>query len=129
MFMPISDDAYFISLKYSTNLNQESILEFEIDHLRISLCLPYILDIYKFVMDAINTDKPDASVKQKQTETTKKKLQIEENTNEAIQVGSLRAKANINLPVVVLFSEPEKSNSKILLMKVILLFIPFIIQL
>lgn len=115
MFMPIDPDAYFIELVYATLANQDSNLDFTIDHLRINLCLPYILKLYQIAMEAISSPNKEAKKvpekKKTQEETTP--VIVEEENNSTMIV-----KARIKLPEVVLFAEPEKSNSKILLMNV-----------
>ena len=121
--MPLHTDNYFIELKYSTKSNKESFLDFTLDHLRINLCLPYVLELYKFAMEAINTpDKQTSSntISKSSIEFSKKSSTVEEPIAEIenTENTSLEVRAHIKLPVIVLFSEPEKTNSKILLMKV-----------
>ena len=131
MFQPLSESVYFIELVYSFKTNKNSFLEFSIDHLRINLCLPYILKLYQMAMDAIT---PSSQVNQKsvQTQVQAKHESVEKprqsmiidttKSNEQNPInesnGSLNVKAKINLPEVVLFAQPEKSNSKILFMNV-----------
>ena len=127
--MPLHTDNYFIELKYSTKSNKESFLDFTLDHLRINLCLPYVLELYKFAMEAINTSNEQTSsntISKSSIEFSKKSSTVEEPITEINDEDtSLKVKAHIKLPVIVLFSEPEKTNSKILLMKVSIINLNF----
>ena len=55
MFLPIDTNNYFIDLTYSNVTAFESVLNFNIDYLRVNLCLPYILKLYQMAMEAINS--------------------------------------------------------------------------
>ncbi len=122
MFMPLSRDAYFIELVYSVLASQESELKFRIDHLRINLCLPYILKLYQIAMEAISSPN-----KEPNTNTSKNRKPVEKHQQRTVEeqpdvstskdANSLKVRAEIKLPEIVLFAEPEKYDSKILLMK------------
>lgn len=111
MLMPLDQNAYFIELLYKTMANGDATLTFKIDHLRINLCLPYILKLYQIAMDAISAPAQKPSKKTVSEKTSEKPATVEPSNS------SLRVKAQIRLPEVVLFAEPEKPDSKILLMK------------
>lgn len=110
MLMPLDKNAYFIELLFKTMANGDATLTFKIDHLRINLCLPYILKLYQIAMDAISAPTQKPSKKSVVEKTSEK-------PEEEASKSSLRVKAQIKLPEVVLFAEPEKPDSKILLMK------------
>ena len=55
MFIPTCKEKFFIEMIYSSDPVEFEKLEFALDHIRINLCLPYILKLYQFAMEAINT--------------------------------------------------------------------------
>lgn len=111
MLMALDQNSYFIELLYKTMADGDATLTFKIDHLRINLCLPYILKLYQIAMDAISAPAQKPSKKTVVEKTSEKPATVEPSNS------SLRVKAQIRLPEVVLFAEPEKPDSKILLMK------------
>jgi hypothetical protein len=141
MFIPMSKNSYFFEMDYDFDDQSVSNLKFEVDHLKINLCLPYVLKLYQMAMEAItrSTDVANITSSSEVSDVTsfvnKRKPQegvskantpvvaqtIDELTSEYdIEKKSdpLRVSGKINLPEVVLFAEPEKSNSKILIMNV-----------
>ena len=113
MFAPLSKDAYFIELLYRNKSPQESVLDFGLDHIRINLCLPYILKLYQMAMEAIGSNKKQESEVAKVDSAPAEKKNQPETT-----ASTLKVDAKINLPEIVLFAQPEKTNSKILFMNV-----------
>ena len=142
MFMPITRNSYFFKMVFDSNQKTESNLEFEVDYIKVNLCLPYVLKLYQMAMDAISTQPKtaDANINsaesnvgtsseiskfsKKKPDHSKSQLQNqEENENEdelEKKVSPpLKVTGRINLPEIVLFAEPEKQDSKILVMNVI----------
>ncbi len=112
MLMPLDASKDFINLVYQTTPDGHSKLRFDIDHLKINLCLPYILKLYQIAMEAVSSP----------AKTTVKKAAVEKtravaNVPQEASNSSLRVDAKIRLPEVFLFAEPERSDSKILNMK------------
>jgi hypothetical protein len=142
MFIPIMRKSYFFKMVFNSNQITESNLEFEVDHIKVNLCLPYILKLYQMVMEAVSTQpktvdaninsadsnvgassevsklskkKPDQSITKPQQQNQ------EEQENEEFEKkvsAPLKVIGKINLPEIVLFAEPEKQDSKILVMNV-----------
>lgn len=119
MFIPLSKDSYFILVNYRVDNLQNAFLEFYLSHLKINLCLPYILKLYQMLIEATNSS-------QNQSNQTPKPQQLQE--NEVVQINSnqtnqtnLTVTGKIELPEIVLFAEPEKINSKTLIMNTDLL--------
>lgn len=124
MFVPLNTNEYFIDLTYSNRTETESFLTFNIDYLRINLCLPYVLKLYQMAMEAITP--PNKQNQQTPNEASKKKsTKIDSNTaSQVIPIKNLTLKANakINLPEIILFAEPENPETMILFMNVITVF-------
>ena len=133
MFKPLNTEAYFIDLKFELCSKDLSVLKFKIDHLGINLCLPYILQLYQFAMDAINstTSKEtgdaaktaaasivvDTAVKKKTPATPTMTMEtnpLAKTENTAV----LKVFAEMRFPEIILFAEPEKIDSKILFLSV-----------
>ena len=55
MFVPKTKDRHFIDLAYSMDAEANAKLNFNLDHLKINLCLPYILKLYSMVMEAVGS--------------------------------------------------------------------------
>ena len=55
MFVPRTKDSYFINLAYSVDAETNATLNFALDHIKINLCLPYILKLYSMVMEAVSS--------------------------------------------------------------------------
>lgn len=137
--MPLSKEKYFIEIVYQVEQAQNAKLHFVLDHLRINLCLPYILKLYQMAMDAISPNKPpvdtnpskpstgagtDVSVVNKTMKDKKKsviaspsEIEIQQIVKE-INNSILNVSGKVNLQEVILFAEPEKFNSKVLIMNV-----------
>jgi hypothetical protein len=132
MFLPLSKDSYFIEMTYVFNPKNDSRLDFILDHLRINLCLPYVLKLYQMTMEALGTNtnnKQEANSPVKPNIIKKVKNQSnvgDESEDKEIQNSSepksLKVCGKIKLPEVILFAEPEKFNSKILFMNVSLVY-------
>ena len=149
MFLPMLRHSYFIEISYTMDVGDKATILFLIDHLKINLCLPYVLKLYQMAMEAISgSNSPqdvtaNSSKQQQQQMIDKRKSAGLNNNNNNHRASSmivpeesadangsssssssskakttLSVKGRINLPEVVLFAEPEKSNSKILLMNV-----------
>lgn len=148
--MPISKENYLIEVIYRMNAEQNAKLEFIVDHLKINLCLPYILKLYQMSMDAMatnNKDKPQEAEKQPKptpklnvVDSISKANKIKQRptlkvdglaspasqtavnplfeNEEIVKQPTLNVEGKINIPEVVLFAQPEKLNSKILIMNV-----------
>ncbi len=148
MIVPLCKEKYFIEMWYTFDPIEFAKLHFIIDHIRINLCLPYILKLYQMAMEGINTDdsnnknqiKPVSSdtsqnlttarnskstkstvVFNSNNSTASKSSNNDENANKNNNNNNnnkLKVAGRVNLPDVVLFAEPEKPNSKILNMNV-----------
>lgn len=147
MFIPLSKENFFIVVNYKVDNLQNAQLDFTLSHLKINLCLPYILKLYQMLMDAIgNNNNNNEQQKQQQhpskSNTTSKHqpVAVESTTttvaNDGLAVvviapaaavtptitstppptSTLVVRGKLGLPEVVLFAEPEKLNSKTLIM-------------
>lgn len=132
MFIPLSKDSFFIVVDYKVDKSQNAQLDFTLSHLKINLCLPYILKLYQMLMDAVSP--PNSSPKspqQQQKPTTSGKHRESTAALEIVVVPpassgggggqsqpqqTLSVRGRIQLPEVVLFAEPEKLNCKTLIM-------------
>lgn len=125
MFVPLNTNEYFIDLTYSNRTEKDSFLGFNINYLRINLCLPYVLKLYQMAIEVIS---PPSKQQSSASETSKKKSnkteQFGHNSSTNTQATkkkenlTLKANAKINLPEIILFAEPENPNTMILFMNV-----------
>ena len=81
MFEPRTKDDYFIKLNYSVDEKTNAALKFTLDHLKINLCLPYILRLYSMVMEAVGS----TGNEKKQTNTTNTDAAIEKAKDVALK--------------------------------------------
>lgn len=134
MFIPLSKESFFIVVNYKVDKSQNASLDFTLSHLKINLCLPYILKLYQMLMDALANP---SSAQQKPT--TSKNLETNVTADIAIVIppggstpsptspvppssqSTLKVKGKIELPEMILFAEPEKHNSKTLIMNTMLI--------
>ena len=117
MFIPLSKDSYFILVNYRVDNLQNAFLEFYLSHLKINLCLPYILKLYQMVIEATNSSQNQSNQAPKQPQQLQENEVVQINTNQT----NLTVTGKIELPEIVLFAEPEKINSKTLIMNTDLL--------
>jgi hypothetical protein len=119
MFIPLSKENYFIEVNYKVDKSQNANLDFTLSHLKINLCLPYVLKLYQIAMDAIAPSKENPQTSN-DSKSQKIKNAIAENTEilitPPVNQSVLKVVGKIELPEVVLFAEPEKTNSKTLIM-------------
>ncbi|CAF0714006.1 unnamed protein product [Brachionus calyciflorus] len=110
-----SKEKDFIQITYLVNSIGQAKLDFLLDNLKINLCLPYVLRLYQIAMEAISSDKKPqpAQVKKNSNQTPHQEAQVQ-NT-------SLVVNGKVNLNEVVLYAQPEKLNSKILVMDALVL--------
>ena len=135
MFTPKSKEKFFIELLYSVDKDMNANLKFEIDHLRVNLCLPFILKLYGMAMEAISPpEKANKVVEIKDLpqniedfKNRKKSMKPPAHENKPAQnleinenqtSTSLHVQGKVNLPEVVLFAQPENSNSKLLILNI-----------
>ena len=118
MFIPLSKEKYFIEVNYDVNKFQNASLDFTLSHLKINLCLPYVLKLYQIAMDAIapTTNSPNDSKSQKPAKNVNQTENVETTPQPPPQANQLKVIGKIQLPEVILFAEPEKTNSKTLIM-------------
>jgi hypothetical protein len=62
MFIPMSKNSYFFEMDYDFDDQSVSNLKFEVDHLKINLCLPYVLKLYQMAMEAITRSTDVANI-------------------------------------------------------------------
>jgi hypothetical protein len=151
MFAPRTEDSFFIDLEYSVDTETNAMLKFSLDHLKINLCLPYILKLYSMVMEAVGSSKEnnspdkttantdaaiDSALKKLNPLDANRRLSIfganeatnnpsfltppNESPSPSSSSSGLTVQGKIILPEVILFSEPEKPNSKLLMMSALL---------
>ena len=112
MFVPLQRDE-LIYVNYRVDRSGNASLKFVLDALRVNLCLPYILKLYAMVMEALSTaDSQPAPPKPK----NKALKPMEESVPVAAQSTRLKVEGDLNFPQIILFAEPEKGDSKVLLM-------------
>jgi hypothetical protein len=118
MFVPLNSDLSLIKISYVVDANNNAHLKFGLDNMRINLCLPYILKLYQIAMSAIGDD----DTKKKKETAAKQKKPADKHVNlvvpaKSVSNSSLRVTGLIRLPMLILFAEPEKENSKVLVMQ------------
>ena len=107
-----SKEQDFLKISYRFEPPGNAHLDFFLDNLKINLCLPYVLRIYNFAMDAINvSNKNETKIDKKDTNQTNFDQPAVESDL------SLNVNGQISLKEVVLFAQPEKLNSQILVME------------
>lgn len=137
MFIPLSKDSFFIVVDYKVDKSQHAQLDFTLSHLKINLCLPYILKLYQMLMDAISPPNSSPSSQQPQQNKPTTPSGKHRESTAALEIvvvppassggggagagptqaqQTLSVRGRIQLPEVVLFAEPEKLNCKTLIM-------------
>lgn len=124
MIIPSDSDKYFIEMVYSSEPGVLDHLTFVLDHIRINLCLPYILKLYSMATDAVSSPATTSATAEAATKAVKpvsnagRKSIINETeeskTSEETSRNKMSVVGKVRLPDVVLFAQPEKQDSKIL---------------
>jgi hypothetical protein len=121
MFVPLVNDLALIKISYLVDAGNNAWLKFQLDNMRINLCLPYILKLYQIAMSAIGDDgskaKSDATKKPPKKPTEKSNSPIEPPKPTTASNSSLRVNGFLRFPELILFAEPEKKDSKVLVMQ------------
>lgn len=116
MFIPLRKDNFFIVVNYKVDKSQNAFLDFTMSHLKINLCLPYILKLYQMVMNAIGPSPEQAQKPAPKPIDTADTVVVLTPPPQSPSSQSLTVVGKIELPEVILFAEPEKLNSKTLIM-------------
>lgn len=129
MFVPLRD-CDLIYVKYRVDRSGNASLKFGMNELRVNLCLPYILKLYGMVMEALNTGPAAPDAQPQPPNNPKAKNRADNKTIKTlapideivtVDVASspatrLEVEGDLCFPEIILFAEPEKRDSKVLLM-------------